>query len=732
MEPGVHPMTERRLAAVLLTAMSVAITLEWSRTFEAGPPLLAAAALAAGAVALAWTVAAEQPRPLGGSVGASLVGLAVVLAAVGLRPEGLVDALVHGWSELLTTSLPTPRTAELLATPIVVTWVTTMVGVESVLRLRRPLLGLVPPLVAYAVGLVFAAGTDGLGLPLALAITALGLLVAASCRFERTQGPGAVAAIGASERSSSGRRLVAALVVLLPSILVGVLLGPALPLADAREDFDPRVDQQPPVDELAVIDPMSMLAGWARGADDDAPLFTVRAPEAEDFQRWTWAVLDRYDPVAGWSTSSRLVPAGGELPASQIVGTDTISLAQSFTIGDLEGPWLPVATRAVEVEGVDPLVDPDSGVLARREGLDRGVRYDVLSEVPTRAVDCSLAPAATLGEADTDSAIPDEVAELARLITAEATSPCERAELLEQYLTSEPFTFSREAFSGSALRNVRTLLDFEGENDARTAPPFIGTAEQFATTYALMVRAVGLPARVAVGFRAGERTGDLLRVRPIDAHAWVEVGFQDLGWVPFDPTPQPGDQPPPPELPEEEVRDDGSTADQAGGAGSIESENPDQGAAGGDADEGRSAVATFVIGLAMLIGLVALLATVLALVRRRRTSRRRRASTASQRVIGAWRECLDALRDMGVRPATSDSASDVVERSAAVLPGAEESLIPVATLLNGVLFSSDEIDAHAADEAWGHADRLRELADGSTRPVARARRALDVRVLTRS
>jgi transglutaminase-like putative cysteine protease len=725
-------MRERRVAAVLVVAMSAAVTLEWSRTFETGPPVLAVAALAAGVVALAWTVGADAPRPLAASIGMSLVGLAVLLAAVGLRPMGVIEALVHGWSELLTTSLPTPRTPELLATPIVVTWVTTMVGAESVLRLRRPLLGILPPLVAYAVGLVFAAGTDGVGLPLALAVTTFGLVVAASSRLERARGPGAVGTAGAGERSSRGRRLVGVLAMLVPSALVGVLLGPTLPFADAREDFDPRVYQRPPVDELAVIDPMSMLAGWARGADDDKPLFTVRAPGAEDFQRWTWAVLDRYDPASGWSTSARLVPAAGELPATGPLGTDTTPLSQSFTIGGLEGPWLPAATRAVEVDGVAPLVDPTSGVLARREGLDRGLRYDVRSEVPTRAPDCSLAPAATLGEADIDSAIPDEVAELARLITAEATSPCERAELLEQYLTSEPFTYSREAFSGSALRNVRTLLDFEGEDDARTAPPFVGTAEQFATTYALMVRAVGLPARVVVGFRAGGRTGDLLRVRPVDAHAWVEVGFQDLGWVPFDPTPRPGDQPPAPELPEEEAQDDGSTADQTVGAGPVESEDPNEGAAVGDADGGRSVVATVAFGLAAMVGAVVLLAAVLAMTRRRKTRRRRRGPTDSQRVIGAWRECLDALRDVGVHPATSDSAADVVGRSALVLPGAEASLIPVATLVNGVLFSSDELDARAADEAWEHADRLRELASRSTSRKARARRALDVRVLVRS
>jgi hypothetical protein len=55
---------------------------------------------------------------------------------------------------------------------------------------------------------------------------------------------------------------------------------------------------------------------------------------------------------------------------------------------------------------------------------------------------------------------------------------------------------------------------------------------------AVMVRAAGVPARVALGYTPGstERDGTRL-ITSDDAHAWVEVYFDDLGWVPFDPTP---------------------------------------------------------------------------------------------------------------------------------------------------------------------------------------------------
>jgi hypothetical protein len=56
---------------------------------------------------------------------------------------------------------------------------------------------------------------------------------------------------------------------------------------------------------------------------------------------------------------------------------------------------------------------------------------------------------------------------------------------------------------------------------------------------ALMLRMAGIPARVAAGFSPGSynKDTDEYRVRDLDAHSWVEVWFQGIGWVPFDPTP---------------------------------------------------------------------------------------------------------------------------------------------------------------------------------------------------
>jgi hypothetical protein len=65
-----------------------------------------------------------------------------------------------------------------------------------------------------------------------------------------------------------------------------------------------------------------------------------------------------------------------------------------------------------------------------------------------------------------------------------------------------------------------------------------GYCQHFAGAAALILRVAGVPTRVAVGFATGEPIGhDTWAVRDEDAHAWIEVYFPGVGWVPFNPTP---------------------------------------------------------------------------------------------------------------------------------------------------------------------------------------------------
>ena len=65
-----------------------------------------------------------------------------------------------------------------------------------------------------------------------------------------------------------------------------------------------------------------------------------------------------------------------------------------------------------------------------------------------------------------------------------------------------------------------------------------GFCEHYASSFAVLMRAAGIPARIVTGYQGGElnTVGNYMIVRQADAHAWVEVWLRDEGWVRVDPT----------------------------------------------------------------------------------------------------------------------------------------------------------------------------------------------------
>ncbi|MDG4827093.1 DUF3488 and transglutaminase-like domain-containing protein [Asanoa sp. WMMD1127] len=98
----------------------------------------------------------------------------------------------------------------------------------------------------------------------------------------------------------------------------------------------------------------------------------------------------------------------------------------------------------------------------------------------------------------------------------------------------------------SAANNFRYDLQTEGGTSGEDIVNFLtnrkGYCQQYAATMAWMVRAAGIPARVAFGFTNGtSRDGDAMVLTNFNLHAWTEVYFgPEYGWVPFDATPRTG------------------------------------------------------------------------------------------------------------------------------------------------------------------------------------------------
>jgi transglutaminase-like putative cysteine protease len=116
---------------------------------------------------------------------------------------------------------------------------------------------------------------------------------------------------------------------------------------------------------------------------------------------------------------------------------------------------------------------------------------------------------------------------LAQKVTANATTPHDKAAAIEQYLRAN-FGYTLEMDSAGPDPLAHFLF-------ARKK----GHCEYFASSMAVMLRTIGIPSRIVNGFRGGELndlTGSYI-VRAKDAHSWVEAYIPGHGWTAFDPTP---------------------------------------------------------------------------------------------------------------------------------------------------------------------------------------------------
>lgn len=123
--------------------------------------------------------------------------------------------------------------------------------------------------------------------------------------------------------------------------------------------------------------------------------------------------------------------------------------------------------------------------------------------------------------------LPPRVTALARDLTATAPTPYDRARAIENYLHTIPY--SLDVPLPPAGHDVTDYFLF----DLRR-----GYCDYYATAMAVLARAAGLPARIAVGYAAGEYNAQThtYRVVEANAHSWTQVYFPGYGWVDFEPT----------------------------------------------------------------------------------------------------------------------------------------------------------------------------------------------------
>jgi transglutaminase-like putative cysteine protease len=125
--------------------------------------------------------------------------------------------------------------------------------------------------------------------------------------------------------------------------------------------------------------------------------------------------------------------------------------------------------------------------------------------------------------------LPDRIPALAREVTAGSRSSYEAALKLNHYLSTQ-FKYTLVIKQQSQLDPLEEFLFVRRS----------GNCEYFAASLAVMLRSLGIPARVVGGFQRGEWNpyGRYFMVRLKDAHSWVEASFDGAGWVTLDPSPR--------------------------------------------------------------------------------------------------------------------------------------------------------------------------------------------------
>lgn len=663
----------------------------------------------------------------------TVLGFVPTLDTVGRLATGVVTS----WKQLLTTVAPVAASDGHLVVPLVLSLVAGVLTTSLALRLRNPAWALIPASAFLAAQI--ALGTSQPAAPLVQGVVfALVAAVWLAMRQSWEHGTGAVP-LGDDHapRGVATRRLLLGGAVVVVATLIGA--GASALAAPESPRYVLRDVVIPPFDIREYASPLQSFRAYVRDFPDE-PLFTVSGmPEGG---RVRLAAMDAYDGTVynvsddGAGTSSAFGPVRGNMSAAAEGTPATVHVE----VDALEGVWMPEvgAVRSITFAGdrADDLrrsafYNEGTQTAVVTQQLSAGDEYTLETLVPSSPSDDALADSdfAPVSLPDQEG-VPQDLAEIASQAVAEATTPVEQVRALQTFLAEEGF-FSHglegEVLSraGHGAERISTLLGSD---------QMVGDDEQYATAMALLAREIGIPARVVMGFYPEEEaegqpvfaaTGDTL-------HAWVEVAFEDHGWVTFDPTPPedqvPNDQttkpkadpkpqvlqpPPPPQEPVDlppTVPDDRESEDESGFDAAL-----------------LALIVVIALGVAGLLALLAAPFVVIGALKAARRRKRREAERAADRISGGWDELIDRATDYGtpVRPGgTRREDAGVVDAAFA-----EPRVTTLAERADLEVFGPAEPTPEDVSEFWRQVDEIVGGMGAGRSVWARLRARLSVRSL---
>jgi transglutaminase-like putative cysteine protease len=313
----------------------------------------------------------------------------------------------------------------------------------------------------------------------------------------------------------------------LPRMRASMVQGPSLGFSGAAAGFSDRVE----LGDLGRIRQDATVVMRVETLAGEAPLLRQAY--------WRGMAFDSFDGRA-WSVTppgKRLLPGSAEVGLSLAHDGARGELVQQIVREPVKGGVLFSAGAPDHLRGDLRRVHRDvNGALYAPGQAEGRIRYRV-STRHTTPTDGQLASDRAQPEDPRDRrllALPElspEVGALAREITEDATHDAGRARALEQWLRSHGRYDDRPPrLPDGDLRSPIEVFLFGA---------MTGHCEYFASSMVVLSRSLGMPARLVNGFAGGRenRIGGFVELTRSDAHAWLEIHYEDAGWVAYDPTP---------------------------------------------------------------------------------------------------------------------------------------------------------------------------------------------------
>jgi len=510
---------------------------------------------------------------------------------------------------------------------------------------------------------VGALGSDRQRVPLTVMLVAAGVL--ATIVLRAYHAPGQPSSVG---RGRTPIRLLApaAVAATIVIAMVAGFVGPRLPGADAAPIYETRGGGGGVTEVISpLVDIRSRLTNQS-----DSELFVVRA-NLESY--WRSSALPQFDGTT-WGLPERKLESVGRIESELRPGTE--ELRQQIRIVNLGGSLVPAAPDPQEASGPGDLgwVRETSTLVTVGKDLAAGDQFVITSASP-RFTAAELAAATSTDAGDPiyleiPGNLPSVVADTAAEVTADTTSSYEAALTLQDWFQNE-FEYSLDVQSGHGNSAIESFLR-----------EHVGYCEQFAGTYAAMMRTIDVPSRVAVGFTSGSQiSSGTYSVLGKNAHAWPEVWFDGLGWVPFEPTP--GRGAPAAEYTGLDPEQDTSGSDTDAEADAVPATAPTipneslegpqapnlpeeaadtSGPAVEDVPHDESRLGQFLV-LLLLVCIALVLPAVVRWWRLRRTGQ-----STDQQLARLWRRSLIALEDVGVAQTPSHTPLETATTTAELFP----------------------------------------------------------------